>query len=128
MVKTIARLSDLDLSQGTLRIHYPYLQPGVSQHDTNGKNFSGPANLAAPTDVAVLHHYKYKSYQEYINKSIRGRATYDREEGKVDQQVDQARRFQVPAARWFDDTAWRKMKEYVPRYAAYDLIFPDDKI
>ena len=125
MIKTIARLSDIDLSQGTLKIHYPFLKPGYSQHDTNGRNFSGPANPSAPIDQAVLHHYKYKSYQEYVDKSIRGRATYDREAGKVEQQIEQARRGIVPAARWYDDTAWTKMKEYVPRYAAYDLIFPD---
>eukprot|EP00977_Amphora_coffeiformis_P029709 scaffold42455_cov183-Amphora_coffeaeformis.AAC.1 len=125
MIKTIARLSDIDLSQGTLKIHYPFLKPGFSQHDTNGRNFSGPSNPFTPIDQAVLHHYKYKSYQEYVEKSVRGRATYDREAGKVEQQVEQARRGMVPAARWFDDTAWMKMKEYVPRYVAYDVIFPD---
>ena len=117
MVKSISRLAHMNLSQGTLRIHYPYLKDGFSQHDTNGRNFSGPSNLAAPIDVAVLHHYKYKSHQEFITKSIRGRATYDREEGKVEQQIELAKRGQVPAARWHDDTAWRKMKEYVPSMA-----------
>ena len=121
MIKTIARLSDIDLSQcTTLKIHYPFLKSGYSQHDTDFENFSGPANPSAPIDQAVVHHYKYKSYQEYIDKSIRGRATYDHETGRVEPQIEQVKRGAVPAARWFDDTAWTKMKGYVPRYAAYD--------
>lgn len=127
LVKSIARLADVDLSQGnTLRIHYPYLRPGYSQHDTTGRNFTGATNPAwpPPTDVAVLHHYRYKSRREYVAKSLRGQASHGPAAVRVEERVAAAQRGQAPAARWFDNTAWQKVKEYVPRYAAYDLIYP----
>jgi hypothetical protein len=126
LIKSIIRLSDLDLSKGTIRTHYPYLKPGFSQHDTQGRNFSRHSNPAAPIDVAVLHHYRYKSFQEYVQKRERGQVTFERGKGEIGQLIEEAKRGVVPAARWFDPTGWQKMKEYVPRYAGYDVIYPEN--
>ena len=45
-----------------------------TQHDTNGTAFEGPFNAGGPSDIAMLHHYRTKSFQEYISKRLRGRA------------------------------------------------------
>lgn len=42
--------------------------------DTNGKEITSPFNINGPEDVAVLHHYFTKSYDEFQLKKNRGRS------------------------------------------------------
>lgn len=71
-IKTIARTACV-LRMG---IHECYMMAPYSgfPHDTNGKIVTGPYNPNGPTDVAVIHHYNAKSYEEYSWKVARGRA------------------------------------------------------
>jgi hypothetical protein len=74
-VKTIVRLEDMNMTR-LPRAHFPFLNDGnqTYQHDTNNKILNGSFNEDGPTDVAVIHHYKKKSYGEYVMKRHRGRA------------------------------------------------------
>lgn len=123
-VKSIARIADMDLNRDQ-HAHHPYLKPGFSQHDTKGKKFSGFSNRDGPIDEAVIFHYWHKSRKEYVYKRMRGRATTNWTVGNVDGLIQMAKSGVVIDAPIFDDLAWRKMKEYVPKYAFYDVIFPD---
>ena len=141
-VKSIVRLRDMDMTH-RLHPHYPKLINGT-QHDTNGKAFEGPFNAGGPSDIAVLHHYVTKSFQEYKNKRIRGRADtpnwnpsnpspeYEqmvksaiadynnalaRGQDQSELQQDDGNR-QIPGV--VDDSAWRIMKKVSPKYAFYD--------
>jgi hypothetical protein len=70
-VKCIVCLADMSDIHNP---HFPQLESGKPQRDTNGKQFSGPFNDQGPTDVAVLHHYFTKSREEFEKKRARGRA------------------------------------------------------
>ena len=96
-VKSITRLKDIDLSKGKIRIHYPPLLPGFSQHDTNGRNFTGPTNAVALIDVAISHHYRYKLHQKFVRNSLKSIADFSRGSPRVQQQiVEDAKPGQVP--------------------------------
>jgi hypothetical protein len=120
-IKSIVRLRYMDMTRKP-HCHYPYLVHGTHQKDTNGRSFEGHANPARPTDIAVLHHYCYKSYKEYIAKRTRGRADLDqvRADVQVPLQIIEALEGEVPNGTLFDDAAWKVMKKYVPKYAAFD--------
>lgn len=98
-----------------------------------------------------MHHYKTKSYNEYVKKSERGRADQaewnpvDRTPGyelrykdAVDQFVEALREFGGDGSATdgendergivermeivYDDSAWTTMKRVSPKYALYDLL------
>lgn len=84
--------------------------------DTNGKgtfDTIGSVNSDRPTDVAVLHHYKYLSPKEFHWKSC-VRKTVDDKLKDCDGAKNPYR------GRVHDDAAWRALKENVPRYAMFD--------
>jgi len=61
-VKTIVKLSDLDLSfnfqwSGGEQIHNFKLVNGTFQKDTNGTIFTGPYNANGPEDIAAIYHF-----------------------------------------------------------------------
>lgn len=71
-VKTIAHLPSTD----AMHIHHALVSTGTL-HDTKGNMVNGPFNMHKPDDVAVIHHYIVKSYEEYSWKARRGRADAD---------------------------------------------------
>lgn len=134
-VKSLARLSDMDLERGPFHVHFPHLKPGKHQHDTNGKQFEGPFNENGPSDIAALHHYLTKSSQEYVRKSSRGRADLkdwnpNNESPEYKARLDDAiANFNKALANStiggqvgeiFDDSAWTILKKVAPKWALYD--------
>jgi len=123
-VKSIINLEDINLNATVpIRCHYPELYSGKSQFDTNGHTFVGAFNNNGPTDVAVIHHYHRKSAKEFLKKRMRGRATINREQGKVDKLIEDALedyKTREKNGTIFDDSGWKAMKKYVPRFAVYD--------
>ena len=96
-IKSLVRLEDMDMSRVN-HPHYPQLKNDTIRIDTNGTHISGMLNINGPNNVAVLHHYKTKSYAEYIKKRERGRAAVanwnpdDRHEGyekNINEAVDE---------------------------------------
>jgi len=92
--------------------------------DTRGKTMRGARNRGGPHDVAVIHHYFFKSQEEYIWKRLRGDVWFDSDmlgvflrnavngldgEGKP-----------LPIEVGHDDTAWKAMKKLLPKYSIYD--------
>eukprot|EP00986_Skeletonema_menzelii_P006874 scaffold2612_cov132-Skeletonema_menzelii.AAC.10 len=88
--------------------------------DTNGGgkfDKIGAINEDRPTDVAVIHHYKYLSPKEFYNKSCVRKTVDDKfKDCSADKQgaVDSFK------GSTFDDSAWELLKKNVPKYAMYD--------
>ena len=145
-VKSIVRLSDMNLTEAP-HVHYPTLPMlNGNQHDTNGNIFRGAFNPSGPTNVAVLNHYMTKSFEEYKDKRVRGRAdlpdwspgnpgfeyklvvkqaTADYEEalinnGSICRTIEKRVSGQIPGK--FDDSAWMLLTRLVPKYALYDAL------
>eukprot|EP00529_Nitzschia_sp_RCC80_P042869 CAMPEP_0113464936 /NCGR_PEP_ID=MMETSP0014_2-20120614/13468_1 /TAXON_ID=2857 /ORGANISM="Nitzschia sp." /LENGTH=339 /DNA_ID=CAMNT_0000357053 /DNA_START=237 /DNA_END=1253 /DNA_ORIENTATION=- /assembly_acc=CAM_ASM_000159 len=75
--KTIARLSDVDMTRRT-NAHFVRLKEGRKSHDLAGNDVTNKWNDLAHqpsevSEVALLYHYKTKSFGEYIGKHKRGR-------------------------------------------------------
>ena len=96
-IKSLVRLEDMDMSTAN-HPHYPQLKNDTLRIDTNGTQISGMWNFKGPSNIAILHHYKTKSYAEYIKKRERGRAAVanwnpdDRHEGyekNINEAVDE---------------------------------------
>jgi hypothetical protein len=88
--------------------------------DTNGGgSFDkiGAVNQDRPTDVAVIHHYKYLSPKEFLWKSCVRKTVDDKFK---DCNVDKQETVSSFRGHNFDDTAWRLLKQNVPKYAMYD--------
>jgi hypothetical protein len=118
-IKTIAHLSDVD-PRASPFIHYVYLKQNKVAVDTAGNIVKNRArNHKKPADVALLYHYKTKSFKEYIAKRKRGQA----DDAKVDEKLlEEAKGRKIGfKADVYDSTMWMKMKEYVPKYAIYGI-------
>eukprot|EP00573_Skeletonema_grethae_P006358 CAMPEP_0201692944 /NCGR_PEP_ID=MMETSP0578-20130828/5702_1 /ASSEMBLY_ACC=CAM_ASM_000663 /TAXON_ID=267565 /ORGANISM="Skeletonema grethea, Strain CCMP 1804" /LENGTH=454 /DNA_ID=CAMNT_0048178401 /DNA_START=59 /DNA_END=1423 /DNA_ORIENTATION=- len=88
--------------------------------DTNGGgtfNEIGAVNEDRPTDVAVIHHYKYLSPKEFYWKSCVRKTVDDKFKGCSNDKQDTVESFKGSS---FDDSAWELLKKNVPRYAMYD--------
>jgi hypothetical protein len=72
-VKSMVYLEDMDMTKEN-HPHYPHLKNGTIRIDTNGTQLTKMWNNNGPNNIAILHHYKTKSYAEYIKKRERGRA------------------------------------------------------
>ena len=72
---------------------------------------NGATNLDRPVDVAVLHHYKYRSPQEFYSKAC---------EGEMKGSPECRKKNKPYAGTVKDDSAWEAMKKNVPRYAMFD--------
>lgn len=68
----------------------------------------------APLDVAVIHHY-LRSMKEYKVKMGRPVRTWDGSAIVPDQHE-----FELVNGTVFDDSAWTKLKQLVPKYRVYD--------
>jgi hypothetical protein len=121
-VKTIAYLSDVDM-RFKPQAHHVILKKGKKSFDTSGNDVTGTnQNSHKPSDIALLYHFRTKSFKENIAKHERGRVDY----GKVDSfMVKRAKQrkedIENPV---YDDSMWSKLKEYVPQYALYDILYP----
>mmetsp|Transcript_7232 Transcript_7232/g.14835 ORF Transcript_7232/g.14835 Transcript_7232/m.14835 type:complete len:357 (-) Transcript_7232:52-1122(-) len=95
--------------------------------DTSGKRIHNKgwkrqANQNAPTNVALLYHYRYKSEEEHVNKICK-RDNVLKATGIHPMCDDEGRRRQYERGMhgtMFDDSAWKKMIQMVPKYAAFD--------
>ena len=108
-VKSVSYLQDYDFEKK--KIKTPHYVPVVK-----GQKYGW-----ADTEDAVIHHYRFKSWVEYVRKRKKGdvlfgfqRHVKEAEEGKT-QHGDP-----IPRGTIFDDTAWQILKSVAPRYAVYD--------
>jgi hypothetical protein len=116
-VKTIVRSSALLVLPKFYRSpHLLPLKGNLSHLDTNGDIVSSHLHNG-PKDVALIYHYKYKSYEEYFeNKIPRGSAFYGRPGSSTDLSWKA-----LPDGSIYDDLAWKTLVLYVPRYSFYDV-------
>ncbi len=82
-------------------VHHPELKNGTAQVDCHGHEFKGPFNLPGSEDIASIHHYITKSFEEYSRKRLRGRAD---SRGAADHYKNKTHGFQRlrDSFQWFD--------------------------
>jgi len=142
-VNSIVRLEDF---KSISVPHWAFLRNHTTSRTTGGLVFTYP--LLKPihlwkeeerqSDVAVVHHYTYKSKNEYVKKIARGRSDgpwFDkcqcRQNGEeacrkcyealVKKATEDAMNRPIPAGTVYDDSAWLFLKKNVPKYRAYDM-------
>lgn len=136
-VKIIAKLDDI-VKAPHWNPHQVSLKDKSAAHDSNGKKVRGPFNKKPPTDVVALNHYLSKSYQEYLQKSLRGRADVKSTDISVSKRIEEAQQMLADALSKedlpmgaepsklqelvFDDSAWQLLKKNIPAYAMYDML------
>ena len=142
-VKSLVRLEDMDMTIPN-HPHFPYLRNGTLRIDTNGTRPYKMFNHDGPNNIAILNHYKTKSYAEYIKKRERGRVAAkdwnpdDRHPGyekrikeAMDEYVEAMQKYNYTSyyddmssnvTTVYDDAAWVAMKRVCPKYALYDLL------
>ncbi|CAE8600448.1 unnamed protein product, partial [Polarella glacialis] len=96
--------------------HQFILKDGAVKVDTAGKHFSGPFNINGPSDVAVLHHYYWKSQAEWAQKF----ATPRNDNGVLRQKRFPFYPTESSAGQVLDTSAWEFLKKAVPKYNIYD--------
>jgi len=116
LIKSIAKVCDLVSPQ----VHFHEIKEGTWHYDTDGKDKEPErkvtcTNQNTPSDVAVLHHYKYKSEQEFRQKTC--------ERGDFQDAMTKCNEKYLATAFHgdvYDDSAWEFLKSKVPRYQIYD--------
>jgi hypothetical protein len=122
MVKTIALLSDVDLGK-IPEEHFVHLKSGRRSFDTDGNDLTHQAiSPYRASNLALLFHYRFKSFKEYIAKRERGDGATGKPKEKLIQAAKERRG--IVSGSVYDDSMWEKMKDYVPKYALYDILYP----
>ena len=134
-VKSIVRLEDF---VRFTNVHWAHLRNGTTSKITGGKEFHYPRTqpiltwdiAERKTDVAIIHHYRYKSRNEYIKKKMRGDASAGKCHRLKENETAYAECKELvrkddlieainsdnPTGTVFDDTAWQLLKQNVPKY------------
>jgi len=97
-------------------VHCHEIKEGTRHYDTDGeRKVTCAPRKNRPSDVAVLHHYKYKSEQEFRQKTC--------ERGDFQDSMTKCNEKYLATAFHgdvYDDSAWEFLKSKVPRYQIYD--------
>lgn len=115
-IKSIVRLRDFNR---TKHPHYTILKKGFKNKNTNGQIIKGPY-MDPVYDVAALHHYRTKSREEYIQKTVRGRADLPPNYTETALKIKDAIEGKLDVGTTFDDSAWKVLRERVPKYKIYE--------
>mmetsp|Transcript_36307 Transcript_36307/g.65376 ORF Transcript_36307/g.65376 Transcript_36307/m.65376 type:complete len:606 (-) Transcript_36307:298-2115(-) len=130
-VKTISNVDAIDLT-GKHHPHYAALKDGFRQIDTSGNltisSGEKAFNKRHPSDVALVYHHSTKSWKEYINKRMRGRATMTGKGLKesVAELIDHARKGNgLHSPSTIDSSAWDTLKSVSNKYKFFDSFKSD---
>lgn len=117
-VKTIVKVADY---KGQKSAHWVQLADPKMRKDTNGnwikgQRFAGVNNptfhLDGPTNLAALHHYKYKSLEEFNSKGCSRGYVWNQQRCFNENLED------LPAGHIYDDSAWKLLQRLLPGYYA----------
>jgi hypothetical protein len=115
-IKSIVRVKDYGKA---LNPHSFSLLHNTTQKDTSGStDFSSIAHAASNRrvdDVAIVHHYKYKSAKEFNFKSC-----VRKDASGAQRHCNNTTESLILPGETFDDSAWQLLKSRVPKYAAFD--------
>jgi hypothetical protein len=98
--------------------HSMRLKQGYRWLDTSGnviknKGWRVMTNDANPSDVAVLHHYRYKSQEEWdYGNCVRGKERMAKARAKCHTPAE--------VGSIFVDEAWQQLRKMLAQYQAYD--------
>jgi len=134
MSKPVGRVDDIKRVHRGNPHNFLILRNNATISDTNGKIIVGPFNENGPVDVAVLHHYHWKSAKEYVLKKQRGRSDIGHDQKAVTQAEESLAKAlasnRLPSSinastandgeTIFDDSAWQFLKRNDPGYALLD--------
>jgi hypothetical protein len=117
IMKTIVCVRDF---KGIRSPHWAYLQDDSGRRDTTGQWNEGKYlagvhnptfNTRKPTDIAILHHYRYKSLEEFNRKNcVRGDIFHGLK------QCTNSTLDELSSGIVFDDCAWQFLCMHVPEY------------
>jgi hypothetical protein len=94
--------------------------PGRKRVDTNGTPLDGPFHPKGPVDVAVLIHFHCKSWKEYLDKRLKGRADTP-DQSAIPAAIERAKIGPTdPNTVRYDDSLWLRMMKVCPRYRMFD--------
>ena len=120
-IKTIARARDF---KSSLDPHHIDTLGGQKVIDTSGNSIEGPFNPHKPNDKIVMFHIHTKSMEEYKERCKRGRADITKEAAaeslwcKPYSDEEFMAHYQPDTI--MDDSAWKLLKERVPKYAKFE--------
>ena len=121
-IKTIARVRDFKSSPNPHLIHTRGW--GHKVIDTNGNAVKGPFNPHKPNDKIVIFHIHVKSLEEYKERCKRGRADTTKEVAAESiwckPYSDEQFMAKFKPDTIMDDSAWKLLKERVPKYAKFE--------
>ncbi|KAL7526209.1 hypothetical protein ACHAWF_001674 [Thalassiosira exigua] len=99
-------------------------QPGIYTVDSSGNKVEGHLNSRMTSDKVNIHHYWTKSLEEYKSRCARGKSDStdlsDYLPCKSDGAIRDSGAF--GGEKVFDDSAWRFLKERVPKYEQYEAL------
>ena len=126
-IKSLVKLKWLDLDVEFTDPHFYKLKDHEGKEavkiDTDRHVRGGSMHHTPLYDVAAVHHYLFKSLNEYIKKRERGGGTTGTTNMKLIENakrgIDNFGNF-LPGGNVFDDEVWRRLVERVPRYKKFD--------
>ena len=122
-VKSFIRVEDLDPIDSISSPHIFPRREGTFLYDTDGVHFEKSMHQG-PRDVALVHHYMFRSSQEHLEKRQRGDVFYgDRGHNEAEfamHNIDPFTGKPIPRGEIYDDSAWLAVKRLLPSYAVYE--------
>lgn len=126
-IKSLVKLKWLDLDVDFTDPHFYKLKrdgngKDAVKIDTNRQVREGSIHHTRLYDVAAVHHFLFKSLNEYIKKRERGGGTT----GASISLVEKAKKGNdnhdkpIPGGSVFDDEVWKRLVEKVPSYRVFD--------
>jgi hypothetical protein len=126
-IKSLVKLQWLDLDDDFTDPHFYKLKrddngKDAVKIDTNRQVLEGSIHHMRLYDVAAVHHFLFKSLNEYIKKRERGGGTT----GASRSLVEKAKKGNdnhdkpIPGGSVFDDEVWKRLVEKVPSYRVFD--------
>ena len=126
-IKSLVKLKWLDLDVDFTDPHfYKLKRDGNGKEavkiDTNRQVRGGSIHHTRLYDVAAVHHFLFKSLNEYIKKRERGGGTT----GASISLIEKAKKGNdnhdkpIPGGSVFDDEVWKRLVEKVPSYRLFD--------
>ena len=126
-IKSLVKLKWLDLDVDFTDPHFYKLKrdgngKDAVKIDTNRQVRGGSIHHTRLYDVAAVHHFLFKSLNEYIKKRERGGGTT----GASISLIEKAKKGNdnhgkpIPGGSVFDDEVWKRLVEKVPSYRLFD--------
>eukprot|EP00522_Entomoneis_paludosa_P012870 CAMPEP_0172443964 /NCGR_PEP_ID=MMETSP1065-20121228/4136_1 /TAXON_ID=265537 /ORGANISM="Amphiprora paludosa, Strain CCMP125" /LENGTH=611 /DNA_ID=CAMNT_0013194377 /DNA_START=215 /DNA_END=2050 /DNA_ORIENTATION=+ len=134
-VKSLIRVQDLDPVDRIRSPHTFPLRNGTQRIDTSRRIVTSSRH-EGPRDVAVINHYYFRSFEEYVNKRKRGDVFYGAKGANPGHSQSNLTAQAlagldpngnpIPSGYKQDDSAWKTLRQLVPAYEKYETNGPQE--